>query len=499
MLGPCKNQDMKEYLATIGLEIHTQLKTASKMFCSCSSEYFGAGPNSHTCPVCLGLPGALPVINKEAIEKAVKFALALNCQVAPESKFDRKNYFYPDLPKGYQISQFDLPIGKNGWVDVDGKRIRVNRVHMEEDTGKLVHGEVGGERVSLIDFNRSCVPLMEIVSEPDITSSEEARLYAKKLHQIARYLEVSDADMEKAGMRFDINVSVRTAGSNKLGEKVEVKNVNSFRFLEKAIVYEIERQISSLKSGKKIEQETRGWVEAKSITVLQRTKETSPDYRYFPEPDLPPLSFKEEGIKKLRLGLPELPDEKTERFETQYALDNKTVHTLTESNNLAQWYEEALVIYAKEKRDKADKAKKMANWVVGELVRQMKERSLTIETVPVEPAAFVELLDLVDEGKINQVVAKQVLTSMFETGMLPAKIIEQKGLSQVSDEEELEEAVTKVLGEFKKAVEDYRLGKEASFGFLVGQVMRKTAGRANPKVVGDILRKKLSHGNRNPS
>jgi len=246
---------MKEYVATVGLEIHTQLKTTSKMFCRCSAEYFGTTPNSHTCPVCLGLPGALPVINKEAIEKAVKLSLALNCQVAPESKFDRKNYFYPDLPKGYQISQFDRPIGRDGWVELGGKKIRVSRVHMEEDTGKLVHSEVGGKRVSLIDFNRSGVPLMEIVSEPDVASPEEARLYAKKLHQIARYLEVSDADMEKAGMRFDTNVSVRPKGDSKLGAKVEIKNINSFRFLERGIAYEIERQIALVKSGEKIRQE----------------------------------------------------------------------------------------------------------------------------------------------------------------------------------------------------------------------------------------------------
>ncbi|OGY26227.1 MAG: glutaminyl-tRNA synthase (glutamine-hydrolyzing) subunit B [Candidatus Woykebacteria bacterium RBG_16_44_10] len=487
---------MKEYLTTIGLETHTQLKTSSKMFCRCSAEYFGASPNSHVCPVCLGLPGALPVINKEAIEKAVKFSLALNCQVSPESKFDRKNYFYPDLPKGYQISQFDLPIGKNGWVDVEGKKIRINRVHMEEDTGKLVHGEVGGGRVSLVDFNRSCVPLMEIVSEPDIASPEEARLYAKKLHQIARYLEVSDADMEKAGMRFDINVSVRPKGAAKLGEKVEIKNVNSFRFLEKAIAFEVERQVGLIESGGEISQETRGWVEAKGVTVLQRTKETSPDYRYFPEPDLPPLSFKEEEIRKLRTGLPELPDEKVKRFETQYSLDKKTAQTLTESKNIAQWYEEALAIYAEEEKDKSEKAKKLANWMVGELVRQLRERSLSIENVPIEPAAFIELLELVDKGEVNLGVAKQVLTSMFETGMLPAKIINEKGLAQVSKEEELGEVVEEVINESKKAVEDYRVGKEASFGFLVGQVMRKTAGRANPKVVSEVLRKKLSHGNR---
>jgi len=338
---------------------------------------------------------------------------------------------------------------------------------------------------------------MEIVSEPDIESPEEARLYAKKLHQIARYLEVSDADMEKAGMRFDTNVSIRLKGASKLGEKVEIKNINSFRFLEKAIAYEIERQIKVVESGGKIIQETRGWVETKAVTVSQRTKEASPDYRYFPEPDLPPLVFTKTKVEELRSRLPELPDEKIKRFEEKYSLDKKSAQILTESKSLAQWYEKALDIYAKGEKEKAGTAKKLANWVVGELARRLREKSLTIENIPIEPAAFVELLEFLDQGKINPAAAKQVLTSMFETGMLPAKIIEQEDLSQVSKEEDLEGVVAAVLSENQKAIADYQSGKEASFGFLVGQVMRKTAGRANPKVVGEVLKRKLSHGNEN--
>jgi len=487
---------MKEYEATIGLETHVQLKTASKMFCRTSAEYFGSPPNTHTCPVCLGLPGALPVINEKAIQGAAKFALALNCQVAGKSKFDRKNYFYPDLPKGYQISQYDLPIGRNGWLEVEGKKIRVNRTHLEEDTGKLVHATVEEKKVSLVDFNRCGVPLMEIVSEPDIDSPALARSYAKATHQIARYLEVSDADMEKAGMRFDANVSVRPKGARQLGTKVEIKNINSFRFLEKALGYEIERQIGIIESGEKVIHETRGWVETKGVTVSQRTKETSPDYRYFPEPDLPPLVFEKERVKKLASSLPELPNEKIRRFEVEYSLDKKTAQILGESKNIAQWYEDALSIYAPQEKNKAGKGKKLANWVIGELIRNLRERSLDIGLVPIEPAGLVELLDFLDRGEISQTTAKQVFARMFETGQLPAKIIKEEGLAQVSSQEDLEVLAQKAISENKKAVADFKAGKEASLGFLIGQVMRGTGGRANPRLVAEILRKRLSHGNK---
>ena len=488
---------MNRYKTTIGLEIHVQLKTNSKMFCPSTAQYFGSQPNTHVCPVCLGLPGALPVINKEAIESAAKFALGLHCHVSNVSKFDRKNYFYPDLPKGYQISQLDLPIGTNGWLVVEGKKIHINRAHLEEDTGKLIHAKVEGRSVSLVDFNRSGVPLMEVVSEPDIDSPDLARSYAKVVHQMARYLDVSNADMEKAGMRFDANVSVSKEDSRKLGEKVEIKNINSFRFLERALVFEIERQIKTLESGKQVIQETRGWVEDKGTTVSQRVKETSPDYRYFPEPDLPPLIFKETDVGRLKKMLPELPDKKMDRFILEYGLDKIIARNLTDDKDLAQWYEDGLTIYAKDDKNKATKAKILANWVVGELIRNLREKRVGINAAPIEPAGLIELLKLVDSGEINQTTAKKVFTQMFATGKTPARIIKEEGLAQVSQGAGLEKLLDEVIVENTSAVEDYRQGKAASLGFLVGQVMRKTGSRANPVIASKLLKEKLARGNRN--
>ncbi|MEX0621700.1 MAG: Asp-tRNA(Asn)/Glu-tRNA(Gln) amidotransferase subunit GatB [Candidatus Woykebacteria bacterium] len=485
---------MEQYEETIGLEIHVQLKTKSKMFCCSSAQYFGAQPNVHTCPVCLGLPGALPIINEEAISSAVKFALGLNCEVSVQSKFDRKNYFYPDLPKGYQISQYDLPIGINGWVPVGGKKIRINRAHQEEDTGKLIHARVNGESVSLVDFNRSGVPLMEIVSEPDIDSPQLAKEYAKTIHQVARYLEVADVDMEKAGMRFDANVSIKKQGTKTLGVKVEIKNINSFRFLEKALTYEIKRQIKVLESGGQIDQETRGWVETKGVTVSQRSKETSPDYRYFPEPDLPPLTFESKNVSKVKRSLPELPWQKEKRFGQEFNLDKNSVQILTEDKYLAQWFENALILYAKGKRGIEPKAKTLANWVVGEFLRIMKEKNLSPKEVPIEPAELVELLYFIDKGKINQTIAKKVFALMFESGKMPAKIIEEQGFSQDFTEGNLKKVVDEAITENPKAAADFRKGKEASLGFLVGQVMRKTGGKGDPKVVTDLLKLELSNG-----
>src|SRR3990167_5002718 len=438
---------MNQYKTTIGLEIHVQLKTNSKMFCPSSAQYFGSDPNVHTCPVCLGLPGALPVINKEAIEAAAKFALGLHCHVSNISKFDRKNYFYPDLPKGYQISQLDLPIGKNGWLVVEGKKIRINRAHLEEDTGKLIHAKVEGKSVSLVDFNRSGVPLMEVVSEPDIDSPDLARSYAKVVHQMARYLDVSNADMEKAGMRFDANVSVSKEDSRKLGEKVEIKNINSFRYL--------------------------------------------------PEPDLPPLIFKETDVGRLKKMLPELPDKKMDRFVLEYGLDKIIARNLTDDKDLAQWYEDGLTIYAKDDKNKATKAKILANWVVGELIRNLREKRVGINAAPIEPAGLIELLKLADSGEINQTTAKKVFTQMFATGKTPTRIIKEEGLAQVSQGAGLEKLLDEVIIENKSAVEDYRQGKSASLGFLVGQVMRKTGSRANPVIASKLLKEKLARGNRN--
>ncbi len=489
---------MKEYETTIGLEVHVQLKTASKMFCNTSAEYFGAIPNSHTCPVCLGLPGALPVINQKAIELAVKAGMALNCKINNETKFDRKSYFYPDLPKGYQISQLDLPIAYDGFVEVGDEKIRINRAHMEEDTGKLIHTKVGGEMTSLIDFNRSGVPLMEIVSEPDISSPEEARRYAKKIHQIMRYLEVADANMEKAGMRFDANVSVREKGVKELGVKVEIKNINSFRFLEKALAFEVSRQIKKLRSKEKVIQETRGWVETKGETVGQRTKETSPDYRYFPEPDLPPLVISDELIEKLRAEITELPDAKIKRYQDQYALSNYDSTQLAEVRMVADWFEEAVLDYSrveqeKKKPDHIDsrKAKVVANWVLGELSRLLKENNLTIKEAKIEPASLAGLLGILDRGDITQQAAKKVFSKMFEEGKSPHKIIEEEGLVQMGSKEDLTEVIASVIQDNPKAVADIKSGKEQALKFLLGQVMKETRGTASPQVSAQILNEKL--------
>ncbi len=486
----------KEYEQVIGLEIHVQLKTESKMFCTSSADYFGSKPNTHVCPTCLGLPGALPVPNQKAIENSVKVGLALNCKINRENKFDRKSYFYPDLPKGYQITQFEQPINVEGWVLVGEKKVRINRAHLEEDTGKLIHAQVGNEKVSLIDFNRSSVPLLEIVSEPDLSSAEEAKAYAKKIHQICRYVAVADVDMEKAGMRFDANVSIREKGENQLGTKVEIKNINSFTFLEKAVIFEIERQKKVLEEGGEVVHETRGWVEAKGETVSQRSKETSPDYRYFPDPDLPPISLSEELIEKLKKELPELPDQKSERFQVEFALGEYEANLLTETKELSEWYEKALQDYVKAKKPKndqiySDKAKRVSNWVLGELNRYLNESGIQVGEVKCEPASLAELLWLIDKGELSNQAAKQVFNKMLESGEMPTKIIEELGLKQVSDEGELDKFIAEVIAENEKAVTDFKAGKDSSLQFLLGQVMRKSKGSANPNSLRELLIKKL--------
>ena len=484
------------YEPVIGLEIHVQLKTESKMFCASSAVYFGSEPNSHVCPTCLGLPGALPVPNRKAIENSIKVGLALNCHINKQNHFDRKSYFYPDLPKGYQISQFERPINAQGWVTVGERKIRINRAHLEEDTGKLIHAQIDGEKASLIDFNRSGVPLLEIVSEPDITSPEEAKAYAKKIHQICRYIGVADVDMEKAGMRFDANVSLKEADAKTLGTKVEIKNINSFSFLEKAVVFEIERQSRILNDGGTIVQETRGWAEGKGETVSQRTKETSPDYRYFPEPDLPPLEFADKLIEGLKNDLPELPDQKIERFQKDYALGNMEAVQLAESRELAEWYEKAVIDYVsieETKNDQIDpnRAKKVSNWVLGELNRYLNDSGQQIGTVKAEPASLAELLWMIDKGEVSQQAAKQVFTKILETGEMPVKIVEELGLKQVSDQSKLERLVVETINENGKAVADFKTGKESSLQFLFGQVMRKSAGSANPNLIKKLLEDKL--------
>ncbi len=469
------------------------------MFCSSSAAYFGSAPNSHVCPTCLGLPGALPVANKKAIENAIKVGLALNCKINLFNKFDRKSYFYPDLAKGYQISQFDQPINVEGWVKVGERKIRINRAHQEEDTGKLIHANLGAEKVSLIDFNRCGVPLLEIVTEPDINSPEEARAYAKKIHQIMRYIGVADVDMEKAGMRFDANVSLKPKGAKELGTKVEIKNINSFSFLEKAINFEIGRQLKLIREGEEILQETRGWVEAKGETVGQRTKETSPDYRYFPDPDLPPLQFTKEEVEKLKEDLPELPDAKIKRFESSYALTNYEAKTLAEDRIVADWFEKALEVYSEIEEPKArhidsTKAKKVANWVLGEFLRYLNDKQIGVNDTEAEPAHLAQLLILIDKNEVSNQAAKQVFASVLETGELPSKIITDQGLAQVNDTGKIEDLVKEVIVENPKAADDFKNGKESSIDFLFGQIMRKTKGSANPNVVRELLKSKLTEG-----
>jgi aspartyl-tRNA(Asn)/glutamyl-tRNA(Gln) amidotransferase subunit B len=482
---------MKEYDIVIGLEIHVQLKTESKMFCSTSARYFGENPNSHICPTCLGLPGALPVTNKKAMENAIKVGLALNCRINYFNRFDRKSYFYPDLPKGFQISQFDLPVAKDGFVMVEGKKVRVNRAHQEEDTGKLIHQTINGEKVSLIDFNRSGVPLIEIVSEPDISSAIEAKNYAKKIHQLMRYIAVADVDMEKAGMRFDANVSIKPKGSDTFGTKVEIKNINSFNFLEKAINFEVERQVKALENGEKIVQETRGWVESRGETVSQRTKETSPDYRYFPDPDLPPLNFTKEEVEKLKEGLPELPDAKITRFQNDFGLSDQEAKLLAEDRAVADWFELALDVYLKqENSERKEKAKKITNWVQGEVMRVMNETNSSISNLKIEPANLVQLLLLIDEDKVSHQAAKQVFSQMLKTGEMPEKIVNDLGLGQISNQEELEKIIDEIIVENPKALADYKEGKKSSLDFLFGQVMRKAKG-ANPTKLRELLFEKL--------
>ena len=487
------------YEAVIGMEVHAQLLTKSKMFCRCSADYAAAEPNTHVCPVCLGMPGVLPVINRKAVEYTIMTALALNCQIPQYSKFDRKNYFYPDLVKGYQISQYDLPLSRDGWLEVeasprgsargvDGERCRIGirRVHLEEDTAKLVHVHRGGESYSLVDFNRSGVPLMEIVSEPDIRSPEEARLYLLKLRTIMRYLGVSTGDMEKGAMRCEANVSLRPVGAGEYGTRVEIKNLNSFRSVKLALEYEIERQRRILEEGGTIEQETMGWDEARNITVLQRSKEYADDYRYFPEPDLPPLILSREWVEGIRARLPELPDAKLERFVREYGLSRYDAGVLVTERAVADYFEECVKAGTGRVEPKA-----IANWVTGELFRLMKAKEAEIGQVEITPDRLVALIGLVQDGTISITAAKEVFAEVFEAGRAPDEIVRERGLAQISDLAELSSIVDEVIAANPKPVADHRGGKEQALGFLVGQVMRATRGKANPKVVNELLLEKL--------
>lgn len=473
-----------KYEIVIGLEVHAQLLTESKMFCPCSAQYASAPPNTHVCPVCLGLPGALPVINKRAVEATIMTGLALNCEIPAYSKFDRKNYHYPDLMKGFQISQYDAPLTRNGWleVEVDGqtRRIGITRAHLEEDTAKLIHAPTGNGQVqSLVDVNRSGVPLMEIVSEPDIRSPEEARQYLMKLRTILRYLGVSTGNMEDGSFRCDANISLRPVGSNEYGAKVEIKNMNSFRAVFRALEYEAKRQEEVLAAGGTISQETRGWVEALGVTVSQRTKEYAHDYRYFPEPDLPPLVVSREWVEEIRARLPEMPEAKRQRFETQYELPAYDAAHLTANRETADFFEQTVALYPN--------AKTVANWMLGELFRLLNTHALELDQAKVTPEGLAKLLHLIDRGEISQRAAKTVFEEMFETGKDAAAVVNEKGLAQVSDVEALRGIVEEVVAANPKVVADYKAGKKQAQGFFVGQVMRATKGTANPGVVNQLL------------
>ncbi len=473
------------YEIVIGLEVHTQLLTRSKMFCGCSANYASAPPNTHVCPVCLGMPGVLPVINEKAIECTVMTALALNCTIPEHTKFDRKNYFYPDLMKGYQISQYDAPIGKGGWLTIDSdggkKRINITRVHLEEDTAKLLHR---GNH-SLIDVNRSGVPLMEIVSEPEIGSPEDARDYLIRLHNILRYLGVSTANMEEGSFRCDANISIRPANSEKLLPKVEVKNMNSFRAVYLALKYEAERQGKMLDEGGELVQETRGWIEERGITVLQRTKEYADDYRYFPEPDLPPLALDRAWIEEIKARLPELPETRRDRFMSRYGLSLYDANLVTSSRAMANYFEDCVSLL------NPSKAKTVSNWLLGDFSRLLNATNTTIENAKISPKHLADMLVLTDEGAISGPTAKAVFEEMFHTGKGAGEIVTEKKLSQISDTGEIREVVKRVIADNAGAVADYASGKQQALTFIVGQVMKATKGRANPGVVGGIVREEL--------
>ena len=473
------------YEIVIGLEVHTQLLTRSKMFCGCSADYANAPPNTHVCPVCLGMPGVLPVINEKAIEYTVMTALALNCTIPEYTKFDRKNYFYPDLMKSYQISQYDAPVGKGGWLTVDSdgsrKRINITRVHLEEDAAKLLHrGDY-----SLIDVNRSGVPLMEIVSEPEISSPEEARDYLIKLHNILRYLGVSTANMEEGSFRCDANISIRPASSKKLLPKVEVKNMNSFKAVYQALKYEAERQGKVLEERGELIQETRGWIEETGMTVLQRTKEYAEDYRYFPEPDLPPLVLDGAWIEEVRTRLPELPEARRDRFTTQYGLSLYDANILTSSKAMANYFENCVGLMD------SSKAKAVSNWLLGDFSRLLNATNTDIENARISPKHLSDMLVLVDDGAISGPTAKAVFEEMFQSGKEASEIVTEKKLSQISDTAEIRDAVKQVMASNAGAIADYASGKQQALTFIIGQVMKATRGRANPGLVREIIMQEL--------
>jgi aspartyl-tRNA(Asn)/glutamyl-tRNA(Gln) amidotransferase subunit B len=504
------------YYPAIGLEIHVELNTKSKMFCSCPNDPNERHPNVNICPICLGHPGTLPVINNEAVKKVIKTGLSLNCQIPEHSKFDRKNYFYPDLPKGYQISQYDMPLCKDGYLEIINedesgdalesqipsskspinpksknpsfKKIRIRRVHLEEDTGRLIHPQ--GADYSLVDFNRAGIPLMELVTEPDISSGKEARIFAEEFQLILRYLGVSDADMEKGQMRVEVNLSL-SEKKGELGTKVEIKNLNSFRSVERGIDYEIKRQTEILEKGKKIIQETRGWQESKGETVSQREKEEAYDYRYFPEPDLPPLHFTEKEILAIKSEIPELPQKRRERLSREYGIDREAAEIFIRNKSLGEYFEKVVSEFEPSlKREKLNSLINLAtNYITSDLLGLVQKSAIVDLTNDflITPENFAEFITLINDGKISSAAAKIVLKEMFGKGADPSHVIEEKGLSQVSDEAEIEKVVKEIITNNPEAVQDYKKGKQNAFQFLIGQVMARTKGKANPQVSREIL------------
>ena len=484
---PDRASEMHPYEAVIGLEIHAQLLTRTKIFCGCPTTY-GAPPNSHVCPVCLGFPGALPVLNRAAVDHAVRAALALGCTVQERSVFARKNYFYPDLPKGYQISQYELPLALGGGLDiaVEGqvKHVRLTRIHMEEDAGKSLHeGFADSDRRTYLDYNRAGVPLIEIVSEPDMRSAAEAATFFEKLRQILVWLGVNDGNMEEGSLRCDANVSIRRAGDDQLGTKAEVKNVNSFRYLQKALEYEITRQVDVVEHGGRVVQETRLFDSAQGRTYSMRSKEEAHDYRYFPEPDLPPLVVDSARRDAIARAVPELPEQRMQRFGSEYGLPEYDADLLTQSRGLADYFE--AVAHA------SGNAKAASNWIMGEVLRAMKERNVPVEEVPLTAAALAGLIKLVDRGIISSTVAKEVFARMYETGRSADEIVQSEGLAQNSDADALLGLVREAIAASPDAVDQVRKGRNNAFGFLVGQVMKASKGKANPKLVNDLLKKEI--------
>ncbi|MCX6738292.1 MAG: Asp-tRNA(Asn)/Glu-tRNA(Gln) amidotransferase subunit GatB [Candidatus Parcubacteria bacterium] len=485
-----------KYIPTIGLEIHTELNTDSKMFCSCKNNSLEPRANVNICPVCMGHPGVLPVINGEAVKKVVKTGIALNCKIAKDSRFERKNYFYPDLPKGYQISQYALPLCENGFLEINRRKIGITRIHLEEEAAKLIHQKDG----TLVDFNRAGIPLMELVTEPDITSGEEAHNFARELQLILRYLGVSSADMEKGQMRVEVNVSLRTG--EKLGTKVEIKNLNSFRTIKKALEYEIVRQTEVLESGNKVIHETRGWDDKKQITVSQRSKEEAHDYRYFPEPDLPPLELSDDYISTIRCQIPELPHNKRIRFKQEYFLKDEDIEIFVFNKDLGEYFEQVVSefqVWLEDKNNKEvgekeykDLAQSASNYILTDLSGLLNGMSVEDKNFRITAENFAEFISILYKKEITSKIAKIVLKEMFEKGSDPSDVIDEKGLNQVENEQELEQIVSDIISSNLRAVDDYKNGKENALQFLIGQAMAKTKGRAKPDILEKLFTKLLN-------